>query len=176
VFEALAHPVRRRILKILRKRPHTAGEIADEFDLPSRRCPAISLGAIALLVVTQMVIVVYARGTRFDIGEIVIAAVAVLLVAMGNFLGKTRPNFFAGVRTPWSLSNDLARKKSNRAAGRLFVLTGLATLGALLIAGVLTALAALLVGLTGAAAISIVLSYVYWRRDPRRHALDITRE
>jgi len=33
VFDALAHPVRRRILKMLRKRPHTAGEIADVFDL-----------------------------------------------------------------------------------------------------------------------------------------------
>jgi DNA-binding transcriptional ArsR family regulator len=33
VFDALAHPVRRRILKMLRKRPHTAGEIAGEFDL-----------------------------------------------------------------------------------------------------------------------------------------------
>jgi DNA-binding transcriptional ArsR family regulator len=33
VFDALAHPVRRRILKMLRRRPHAAGEIAKGFDL-----------------------------------------------------------------------------------------------------------------------------------------------
>ncbi len=32
-FEALAHPVRRKILKLLRARPMSAGEIAEKFDL-----------------------------------------------------------------------------------------------------------------------------------------------
>lgn len=33
VFDALAHPVRRKILKLLRTRPMSAGEIAEKFDL-----------------------------------------------------------------------------------------------------------------------------------------------
>ncbi|HTP78588.1 MAG TPA: autorepressor SdpR family transcription factor [Rhizomicrobium sp.] len=33
VFDALAHPVRRKILKLLRKKPMSAGDIADRFDL-----------------------------------------------------------------------------------------------------------------------------------------------
>lgn len=32
-FQALAHPVRREILRMLRKRPMNAGELADAFDL-----------------------------------------------------------------------------------------------------------------------------------------------
>ena len=33
VFDALAHPVRRKILRLLRRQPLSAGDIADEFDL-----------------------------------------------------------------------------------------------------------------------------------------------
>ena len=33
VYKALAHPVRRQILAMLRERAHTAGELADAFDL-----------------------------------------------------------------------------------------------------------------------------------------------
>jgi ArsR family transcriptional regulator, arsenate/arsenite/antimonite-responsive transcriptional repressor len=33
VFDALAHPVRRKILRLLRKRPMSAGELAEKFDL-----------------------------------------------------------------------------------------------------------------------------------------------
>ena len=33
VYEALAHPVRRQVLSLLRERPMTAGELAEEFEL-----------------------------------------------------------------------------------------------------------------------------------------------
>lgn len=39
VFSALGNPVRRRILEMLRERPCTAGEVAQEFDLGR---PAVS--------------------------------------------------------------------------------------------------------------------------------------
>jgi DNA-binding transcriptional ArsR family regulator len=51
VFDALAHPVRRRILKMLRSRAMSAGEIADKFDLAK---PTLS-GHFAVLKAADLV-------------------------------------------------------------------------------------------------------------------------
>ena len=50
-FDALAHPVRRQILKLLRKRPMSAGEIADRFELAK---PTLS-GHFAVLKAADLV-------------------------------------------------------------------------------------------------------------------------
>jgi uncharacterized membrane protein len=47
----------------------------------------------------------------------IIAGVAVLFIVMGNYLPKTRSSFIFGVRTPWTLSSDIAWEKTHRLAG-----------------------------------------------------------
>lgn len=51
VFDALAHPVRREILALLRERAMSAGELADEFDLAK---PTLS-GHFAVLKAADLV-------------------------------------------------------------------------------------------------------------------------
>jgi ArsR family transcriptional regulator len=51
VFDALAHPVRRKILKMLRTRAMSAGEIAEKFDLAK---PTLS-GHFAVLKAADLV-------------------------------------------------------------------------------------------------------------------------
>ncbi|MEI9994857.1 MAG: autorepressor SdpR family transcription factor [Rhizomicrobium sp.] len=51
VFDALAHPVRRKILKLLRRRAMSAGELADRFDLAK---PTLS-GHFAVLKAADLV-------------------------------------------------------------------------------------------------------------------------
>jgi ArsR family transcriptional regulator, arsenate/arsenite/antimonite-responsive transcriptional repressor len=51
VFDALAHPVRRKILRLLRKRAMSAGELAEQFDLAK---PTLS-GHFAVLKAADLV-------------------------------------------------------------------------------------------------------------------------
>jgi uncharacterized membrane protein len=124
------------------------------------------MGAVGVLAVAHILIVTEARGARLDVTGDICIAVAVLLIVLGNFLGKSRANFFVGVRTPWSLSSDLAWEKSNRLAGRLFVVTGLLTLGALAFLNAQIALIVMGVGIAASALCAIATSYIYWKRDP----------
>ena len=40
-------------------------------------------------------------------------------VVLGNYLGNLRPNYFIGIRTPWTLENPETWRATHRVGGRL---------------------------------------------------------
>ncbi|HKR76586.1 MAG TPA: SdpI family protein [Rhodanobacter sp.] len=53
-------------------------------------------------------------------------AIGVLLMVLGNYMGKLRRNFFIGIKTPWTLASEAVWERTHRLAGWLFVLAGVA--------------------------------------------------
>lgn len=82
-------------------------------------------------------------------------------------MGKIRPNWFVGIRTPWTLSSKLSWTRTHRLAGWVFMVIGLC----LVVSGILRVAAAFLVTIAiGAVGMiwTIIYSYLTWRRDPDR--------
>ena len=48
-----------------------------------------------------------------------------LLAGTGNFMINLKPNWFVGIRTPWTLSNDEVWRKTHQVGGRLFFFGGI---------------------------------------------------
>jgi uncharacterized membrane protein len=67
-----------------------------------------------------------AQGDDFNISTFVMVAVGLLLMVLGNYLGKVRKNFFIGIRTPWTLASDEVWARTHRLGGWCFVIAGLA--------------------------------------------------
>ncbi|ULT54459.1 SdpI family protein [Neobacillus drentensis] len=51
--------------------------------------------------------------------------VGILFIFIGNLSPKFKPNYFVGIRTPWTLANEEVWKKTHRFGGKVFVITGL---------------------------------------------------
>ena len=93
--------------------------------------------------------------------KIIFAAIGVLFAVIGGSLGKVTRNFFAGIRTPWTLASEEVWNRTHRLASKLFVATGLLVVAAALLdLGFWLPLAALFAG----ALIPVVYSYVIYRR------------
>ncbi|MEO0894828.1 MAG: SdpI family protein [Bacteroidota bacterium] len=60
-----------------------------------------------------------------DIGSFVLPAVIILLGILGNYFTRLRPNYFVGIRTPWTLENENNWRKTHRFGGRLWVIGSL---------------------------------------------------
>ena len=49
--------------------------------------------------------------------------ITVLFLGLGNYLASVQPNYFIGIRTPWTLEDPEIWKKTHRMAGRLWVVS-----------------------------------------------------
>lgn len=100
----------------------------------------------------------------------VIAATSVMFILIGNYLPKTRANFFFGIRTPWTLTSDTSWEKTHRLGGRMLMLVGFVGLvGAFILKGLMLALfmPGLLLPIVF---ILIIYSFLVWRKADDRNA------
>jgi uncharacterized membrane protein len=102
-----------------------------------------------------------AMGKPVDMTRGAEAGAGLLLIVLGNFMGKLTRNFFIGIRTPWTIASEEVWLRTHRLGGMLFVLAGLVFFFSGLLGGgwVLPAAA-----LFAAAFISVVYSYLLYRR------------
>lgn len=108
------------------------------------------------------------KGYDFNTTRLVLGAIGILFIVLGNVLGKVRPNWFVGVRTPWTLSSKRSWVRTHRLAGWLFTLAGLIFL-VLIAFNVGAALPWLIVGVVGLLTVALVAySYIEWRQDPEK--------
>jgi len=125
----------------------------------------LTVFTLFLLVYSSLVATALGRPVRVD--SIISVAAAIAIVLLGNYLPKIQPNWIIGVRTPWTLSSDLAWRRTHRLAGPLLVAAGFLSLAVALFrpdAATYVMLSLLVV----TAVISAIYSYLVWRQDPAR--------
>jgi uncharacterized membrane protein len=88
----------------------------------------------------------------------------VLFIVIGNLLPRARPNWFVGIRTPWTLSSDRVWEKTHRFGGHVFVVVGILMIlsGVVVAAWARTGLSVLI---ALCAASVVIYSYVEWKRE-----------
>ncbi|MEK7072418.1 MAG: SdpI family protein, partial [Patescibacteria group bacterium] len=67
-------------------------------------------------------------GYPIDIGIVVPTMIGILFIIMGYYMGKIKPNWFMGIRTPWTLSSENVWRKTHRVGGWLFAGLGVVML------------------------------------------------
>jgi uncharacterized membrane protein len=85
----------------------------------------ILAGIILFMLIIQLTTIAASLGVGFDMTTVVMLAVSVLFIFIGNYLGKIQRNFWMGIRTPWTLSNAVVWERTHRLGGWLFVAVGL---------------------------------------------------
>jgi len=128
---------------------------------------AIRIANILFMAVIYANAVLAAFGHQVNMSTVVVPATGVLFIVIGNFMSKIRPNWFCGVRTPWTLSSQLSWDKTHRLAGWLFMFMGALFFVLLFALNTWTLVAVISIDVLCAIWI-IVYSYLVYRDDPHR--------
>lgn len=103
-------------------------------------------------------------GLQFNFTVAIVPATAALLYLVGAILEKTKRNWFMGIRTPWTLSNDAVWERTHKLGGRLFKIAAAVSLLGLFFRNDLSIVAFLAVPAAVIAVVTIVYSYFEFKK------------
>src|SRR2546425_11610673 len=124
----------------------------------------IANAVVVFLLVAHAMIIAAGLGVAIRIDRLMPLGIGLLFVFLGNFLTRVEPNWFVGIRTPWTLSSDTVWRKTHRTGGWLMVLGGFVIAASVFLpqgAFLPLLIAAILI----MAVIPIVQSYILWKRE-----------
>jgi len=104
-----------------------------------------------------------AVGYPIDLSRVAAGGIGVLLAVSGNYLGRIRPNWFLGIRTPWTLEHPEIWRRTHRLTGWLFVGAGIAILGVALLSAAWLPYAVIAAVVT-AVLVPVAASFIFWYR------------
>ncbi len=116
-----------------------------------------------------------ALGMEFSPISPTIVVMGVLFAVIGNYMPKTRMNSTIGIKIYWTYTSEENWNATHRFAGKLWVIGGICMVFASLMPAKL-AVAVMIAAIVVLAAIPMVYSYLYYRRQlARGDVLDLTR-
>jgi uncharacterized membrane protein len=123
-------------------------------------------GVMVFMGLVHLAVLAYGLGAPVRMERVVPAGLGVLLMVVGNYLTRVQPNWFVGIRTPWTLSSESVWRRTHRVGGWLMAGGGaLMAVTAFLPARV--HLVIFFATLVLVSVVPLVLSYVWWKREPK---------
>jgi uncharacterized membrane protein len=131
----------------------------------------IMLAAVALAGYITAVLLWVALTGDIDVSGALLGGVSVLVVVLGNLMGKVRRNFFIGIRTPWTLASERVWHATHRLAGKSMVAAGILSFAAALVGG-LAGIAAWIALVLAGVMIPVAYSFVRYKSLERDGMLE----
>jgi len=117
----------------------------------------------AFLLFIQLQIILWGQGIYVSPNVTMPVMIGILFMYIGFLMEHAEPNWFVGIRTPWTLSSDSVWRKTHRRAGALFKLAGVVSMTGTF-AGIYAWLF-ILVPAIAVAVYTVVYSYVEFRSE-----------
>ncbi len=139
----------------------------EKYDRFARVYHIFKLAIILVLLLLYFVTGLAGLGHQFEVGKIVPAVIGILFIVLGNYMGKLKPNWFMGIRTPWTMSSETVWQKTHRLGGWMFVLAGLFLFSGAFLAKLHVYPVLFVIVIAAVLLVPVVYSYLLYREERR---------
>jgi len=121
---------------------------------------------ILFLFYIYLLTILWNLGIRFEITQLIIPPIGILFFYAGVLTENSKRNWFIGIRTPWTISNEKVWNETNRLGGKLFKISGLIALLGILFQDY--AILLVIIPIVLASVYTFIFSYYEYNRLKRR--------
>ena len=86
----------------------------------------LALGMVVFLAALDIAIVYATVHKGFEMNKVIFPIIGLLFAFIGNMMYSIKPNYFAGIRTPWTLESEDNWRATHRLAGTIWFIGGIA--------------------------------------------------
>ena len=126
---------------------------------------ALVILILGFMLAMHIVVLMAATGAPIRMERVAMPVVGAFIAIMGFLIPKAHPNWFVGIRTPWTLTSDLSWERTHRIGGPLFVVLGLLMIATTFVMPEV-AIWILVVAALGIVIFLFAYSYQVWKEDP----------
>lgn len=124
------------------------------------------LKSVLVLVFTAIYLITLlpAIGYNLRIDKVVPFVMSIMIIVMGNYMGRIKQNFFVGIKTPWTLNDNEIWTKTHRLAGKLWVAGGIVTAITSIVLSGIASFVTFMVVILGVSFYPILHSYILFAK------------
>ena len=83
----------------------------------------LAFGLVVFMAALNFVIIASSRGD-IDLQRVMFPLMGLMFAFIGNYMNHIKPNYFAGIRLPWTLNSDENWRRTHQLAGKLWFAGG----------------------------------------------------
>ncbi|MBS1519350.1 MAG: SdpI family protein [Bacteroidetes bacterium] len=124
----------------------------------------LALGLVLFLAALDIAIAYATVNQHFEVGKLILPGIGLLFAFIGNIMNSIKPNYFAGVRTPWTLEDPDTWRSTHRLAGKLWFVGGIGLTITVLFLPNKVAMIVFFIIIAILVLIPVIYSYVYYTK------------
>ncbi len=124
----------------------------------------LGFGIVFFLSLLNLIIVYTTANPGLHIQKLILPVISLLFAFLGNIMHNIKPNYFAGVRTPWTLESPDTWKATHRLTGKLWFAGGILLAVTTFLLPEETGTILFFCGTTVLVLVPVIYSYVYFKK------------
>jgi uncharacterized membrane protein len=124
----------------------------------------LAFGLVLFFSALAIAIIFSTVNRSFQVNKLILPVIGLLFAFIGNIMNSIKPNYFAGIRTPWTLEDDNTWRATHRLAGKIWFAGGIIITVAVLLLPARVGIIVFMSLIAVMVLIPVIYSYIYYKK------------